>query len=191
MRKIINFNEKWAFSKEATQIPTEVSSKWNFVNLPHTWNAIDGQDGGNDYYRGTGYYAKRLDKMDLPEADRYYLEVLGANSSADVYVNGSLLAHHDGGYSTWRVDITDVLERDNLFVIAVDNASNDRVYPQVVDFTFYGGLYRGVNIIAVKESHFDLEYFGGPGIKAPIIFTSISTAPIPLLLPWVLLVSML
>ena len=175
MRQIIEFNEKWAFSKEATQIPTEISSKWNFVNLPHTWNGIDGQDGGNDYYRGTGYYAKRLDKMELPEADCYYLEILGANSSADVYVNGKHLAHHDGGYSTWRVDVTDALERDNLFVITVDNTQNDRVYPQVADFTFYGGLYRGVNIIAVKESHFDLEYFGGPGIKVTPVVKSVDS----------------
>ena len=164
MRKIYNFNAKWAFSKEATAIPTEISSKWNFVNLPHTWNAIDGQDGGNDYYRGTAYYAKALDKMDLPTADRYYLEINGANSSADVYLNGKRLAHHDGGYSTWRVDITDTLERDNLFVIAVDNSANDRTYPQVADFTFYGGLYRDVNIICVNETHFDLEYFGGKGL---------------------------
>ena len=170
MRQVINFNAKWAFSKEAVSVPTEVSSKWNFVNLPHCWNAIDGQDGGNDYYRGTAYYAKTLDKMDLPTADRYYLELRGANSSADVYVNGKHLAHHDGGYSTWRVDITDALERDNLFVVAVDNAANDKVYPQVADFTFYGGLYRDVNIIAVSESHFDLEYYGGPGIKVtPIV----------------------
>ena len=164
MRTVYNFNAKWAFSKEAAAVPTEISSKWNFVNLPHSWNAIDGQDGGNDYYRGTAYYAKALDKMDLPEADRYYLEINGANSSADVYLNGKNLAHHDGGYSTWRVDITDALERENLFVIAVDNSANDRVYPQVADFTFYGGLYRDVNIICVNESHFDLEYYGGPGI---------------------------
>ena len=164
MRTVYNFNAKWAFSKEAAAVPTEISSKWNFVNLPHSWNAIDGQDGGNDYYRGTAYYAKPLDKMDLPEADRYYLEINGANSSADVYLNGKNLAHHDGGYSTWRVDITDALERENLFVIAVDNSANDRVYPQVADFTFYGGLYRDVNIICVNESHFDLEYYGGPGI---------------------------
>ena len=164
MRKIYNFNAKWAFSKEAAAIPTEISSKWNFVNLPHSWNAIDGQDGGNDYYRGTAYYAKALDKMDLPEADRYFLEINGANSSADVYLNGKKLAHHDGGYSTWRVDITDALERDNIFVIAVDNSANDRVYPQVADFTFYGGLYRDVNIVCVNETHFDLEYFGGKGL---------------------------
>ena len=165
MREIINLNYKWAFSKEASEVPTEISSKWNFVNLPHSWNAIDGQDGGSDYYRGTAYYAKQLDKMDLPKADRYYLEICGANSSADVYLNGKHLAHHDGGYSTWRMDVTDDLQRDNLLVIAVDNAANDRVYPQTADFTFYGGLYRNVNLIAVNESHFDLDYYGGPGIK--------------------------
>src|SRR5699024_8652788 len=138
---------------------------WNWVNLPHTWNAIDGQDGDNDYYRGTCYYAKNLNKMDLPQADRYYLEIQGANSSADVYLNGVHLAHHDGGYSNWRVDITYNLSYDNLFVIAVDNAANDKVYPQVADFTFYGGLYRDLNIICVSESHFDLDYFGSPGLK--------------------------
>ncbi len=165
MRSVINFNHKWAFSKEAVGVPAEVSSKWNFVNLPHSWNAIDGQDGGNDYYRGTAYYAKSFSKFDLPDAQCYYLELCGANSSADVYLNGQNLAHHDGGYSTWRVNLTDYLQNDNLLVIAVDNAPNDRVYPQVADFTFYGGLYRDVNIIAVPASHFDLDYYGGPGIK--------------------------
>ena len=165
MRSIVNINQKWAFSKEATQVPAEVSSKWNFVNLPHSWNAIDGQDGANDYYRGTAYYAKKLEKADLPEADRYYLELRGANASADVYVNGKHLAHHDGGYSTWRVDMTQELNQENLLVIAVDNSANETVYPQVADFTFYGGLYRDVNIICVPESHFDLDHWGGPGIK--------------------------
>ena len=164
MRNIINFNAKWAFTKLATEIPTEISKKWCFVNLPHCWNAIDGQDGDNDYYRGTAYYAKTLNKSDLPEADRYYLEIRGANSSADVYLNGKCLAHHDGGYSTWRVDLTDSLEAVNILTIAVDNSANDRVYPQMADFTFYGGIYRDVNIICVNESHFDLDYYGGPGI---------------------------
>ena len=165
MRTIYNFDHKWAFTKMATEVPAEMPKLWDFVNLPHTWNAIDGQDGGNDYYRGKCYYAKTLDKMDLPVADRYYLEVKAANSSADAYLNGKHIAHHDGGYSIWRVDITDYLERDNLFVIAVDNAPNDRVYPQVADFTFYGGLYRGVNIVCVQNTHFDLDYYGTPGLK--------------------------
>lgn len=164
MRQIYNFNAKWAFSKDVTSVPGAMPEKWYWVNIPHTWNAIDGQDGGNDYYRGTCYYANKLNKNELPEADKYYLEFKGANASADVYVNGKKLAHHDGGYSTWRVDITEVLEQENLFVVAVDNSINEIVYPQVADFTFYGGLYRDVNIIAVNNSHFDLEYYGGPGI---------------------------
>ena len=173
MRQIVNLNRKWAFSKEATAVPTEVCNKWNFVNLPHSWNAIDGQDGGNDYYRGTAYYAKEIEKYDLPEADRYFLEIKGANSSADLYVNGKHLAHHDGGYSTWRVDVTEHIEVKTLFVFAVDNTANDKVYPQVADFTFYGGLYRDVNLIAVSESHFDLEYYGAPGIKITPVFVMI------------------
>ena len=165
MRTVLNFNKKWAFTKNADAVPATMPERWDWVNIPHSWNAIDGQDGDNDFYRGTCYYAKSLQKMNLPEADQYYLEINGANSSADVYVNGKHMAHHDGGYSTWRVNITDVLEAMNLIVIAVDNSANETVYPQLADFTFYGGIYRDVNIIAVSESHFDLDYYGGPGIK--------------------------
>lgn len=165
MRQILNFNTKWAFSKEADSVPERMPERWYWVNLPHTWNAIDGQDGGNDLYRGTAFYAKELEKSEFPEADLYYLELCGANSSASVYVNGRKLASHDGGYSTWRVNITDALKAKNLIVIEVDNSVNDTVYPQHADFTFYGGLYRNVNILAVSSSHFDLDYFGGPGIQ--------------------------
>ena len=164
MRQVLNLNYKWAFTKEAGEVPTSIPASWNWVNLPHTWNNIDGQDGGNDYYRGTCFYAKKLEKTDLPECDQYYLEFQGANASADVYVNGKKLASHDGGYSTWRVNVTDALEADNLIVVAVENGINERVYPQQADFTFYGGLYRDVNLICVNNSHFDLDYFGGPGI---------------------------
>ena len=170
MRTVFNLNATWAFSKEVTSLPAQFPAEWEQVNLPHSWNAIDGQDGGNDYFRGTGYYAKNLSKADLPQADRYYLEIRGANSSADVYIGGKHMAHHDGGYSTWRVDITNELSEDNLLVIAVDNSPSDRVYPQMADFTFYGGLYRDVNIVCVNESHFDLDYYGTPGIKVtPVV----------------------
>ncbi|MBR4087487.1 MAG: glycoside hydrolase family 2 protein, partial [Clostridia bacterium] len=165
MRTIVNLNRKWAFGKGESAVPAAIPANWNFVNLPHSWNAIDGQDGDNDYFRGSCVYAKTIDKMDLPEAARYYLEIKGANSSAEVYLNGKKLATHHGGYSTWRVDLTDALEAMNLLAIVVDNAANETVYPQMADFTFYGGLYRDVNLICVPESHFDLDYFGGPGLK--------------------------
>ena len=163
MRTIINLNQNWSFAKTA-EIPAQLNPEWELVNVPHSWNAVDGQDGGADYFRGTCQYAKTFTKAELPVADRYYLEINGANSSADVTLNGKALAHHDGGYSTWRVDLTETLEDENLLVISVDNASNNTVYPQVADFTFYGGLYRNVNLICVSESHFDLDYYGGPGI---------------------------
>ena len=164
MRSIVNLNENWLFAKTA-EVPAQLNTEWEQVNVPHCWNAVDGQDGGADYFRGTCQYAKKIAKSELPAADRYFLEINGANSSADVTLNGKHLAHHDGGYSTWRVDLTEALEEENLLVVSVDNAPNSTVYPQVADFTFYGGLYRNVNLICVKESHFDLSYYGTPGIK--------------------------
>lgn len=170
MREYRNLNTGWAFSKEAESVPETMPKDWDRVDLPHCWNAVDGQDGGDDYYRGTCYYAKELFRSDLPRNQQYYLELQGANSSADVYVNGKKLAHHDGGYSAWRVNLTDSLTEKNLLVIAVDNSKNRRVYPQLADFTFYGGIYRSISLIAVEESHFDLDCFGGPGIKVtPVI----------------------
>ena len=166
MRSILNINQNWGFLKDAKEVPSTLPADWEVVNVPHSWNAIDGMDGGADYFRGTCHYAKVIKRNELPEADRYYLEINGANSSADVYVNGVKKAHHDGGYSTWRVELTSDLKdaEEALLVIAVDNAANDTVYPQVADFTFYGGIYRDVNIVCVAESHFDLEYFGGKGL---------------------------
>ncbi len=163
MRNIISLNADWVFNKQ-TDIPATLPNDWEAVNLPHSWNAIDGQDGDNDYFRGTAIYAKALNKADLPEAAEYYLEIRGANSSADVYLNGEKLAHHDGGYSTWRVNLTAALKKENLLAIAVDNSPNETVYPQMADFTFYGGLYRDINLICVADSHFDLDYYGAPGI---------------------------
>ncbi|MBE6971797.1 MAG: glycoside hydrolase family 2 protein [Ruminococcaceae bacterium] len=163
MRNVLNFNTNWTFAKQA-EVPAALCADWEKVDLPHSWNSVDGQDGGNDYFRGTCQYAKSFAKADLPEAARYYLEIRGANSSADVTLNGVKLAHHDGGYSTWRVELTETLQAENLLVISVDNAANEIVYPQMADFTFYGGLYRDVNIVCVSDSHFDLDYYGGPGI---------------------------
>ncbi|MGN1399546.1 MAG: glycoside hydrolase family 2 TIM barrel-domain containing protein [Erysipelotrichaceae bacterium] len=165
IRRIINLNSDWFFTKEMKNLPSQESSGWQKVDLPHTWNNQDGQDGGNDYYRGKCRYAKKFLKSDLPVYQQYYLEIQGANSSADVYLNDKYCGHHDGGYSTWRINLTDYLQEENRLVIAVDNSANDQVYPQSADFTFYGGLYRNVNLICVGTSHFDLDNYGGPAIK--------------------------
>lgn len=163
MRKITNINSGWLFSKDAEKVPNVLPDNWQEVDLPHTWNGDDGQDGGNDYYRGTCYYAKELDGSLFDDGKVCYLEFRGVNSTAEIFFNGEKLTTHHGGYSTFRVK-TPQVKSTNLLVVAADNSPNDFVYPQVADFTFYGGIYRGVNLITVEENHFDLDYYGAPGI---------------------------
>lgn len=124
------------------------------VALPHTWNALDGQDGGNDYWRGIGTYT-----IELPnptEGKKQYIEFQGANHVATVYCNGKELGTHKGGFSTFRYDLTRSMKPEgNVLTVVVTNGVSD-VYPQSADFTFYGGLYRDVNFIEVNKAHFDL-----------------------------------
>ena len=161
MRNTVNLNSDWLFIKDTSDITRRDGE---VVSLPHTWNATDGQDGGNDYFRGACLYTKTLNRSALPISDLYYLEFCGVNSSADVYVAGEKVAHHDGGYSTWRVDITKYLTDETEIAVVADNSPNEEVYPQMADFTFYGGIYRDVNLICVSSSHFDLDYYGGTGL---------------------------
>lgn len=156
MRTITNINKNWRFTKQG---------ETTTVDLPHTWNAIDGQDGGDDYWRGQATYAKTL-TVSKDSSLCYFLECRGCGISADVALNGVTLAHHDGGYSTFRVELTDGLrDGDNELVITADNSVNDRVYPQKADFTFYGGLYRDVYLITVPKTHFELVKDGTPGLR--------------------------
>lgn len=161
MRNVLSFNEGWTlfFPKHERE-----SQK---VNLPHTWNAIDGMDGDGSYLRTTGIYSRTFLAPSQPlENGRLYLEVLAASLSAKVTVNGQLATVHEGGFSTFRCDITDLCkEEENELRIEVSNEDTPSMYPASADFTFYGGLYRGVNLISVPDSHFDLDYYGGPGIK--------------------------
>lgn len=162
MRNIKNINENWVFVKEKEK---EKST----VNLPHTWNGIDGQDGGNDYYRGKCTYIKEIAKADMPQGEEIYLQLDGVNSSAFVYFNSKLVCTHHGGYSTFRVKLENIKD-NNEIKIEADNSPNDFVYPQQADFTFYGGIYRDVTLIGVEKNHFDLDYYGAPGIQiTPIV----------------------
>lgn len=158
MRNSISLNPNWKFSiKDQPAIE---------VNIPHTWNAIDGQDGGNDYYRGIGTYEKTFAKPDFDaNTQDVYLEFCGVNATATVLLNGQKVASHDGGYSTFRANVTALLQEENDLRIAVDNTVNTRVYPQKADFTFYGGIYRDVNLLVVSKNHFELDYYGMSGMQ--------------------------
>ena len=167
MRNIINLNQGWKFIQKDAGLPSVLPEDWQSVDLPHTWNAIDGHDGNGSYDRGSYWYARNFETPKQPLAGgRVYVEVLAAGQQATVYVNGEKVTYHEGGYSRFRADITDLCRTDgseNLLVINCSNEYKDSVYPQTADFTFYGGLYRGVNLISVPDAHFDLDYYGGPG----------------------------
>ena len=165
MSKTILLNQNWIFSKEGHDEP---------VTLPHTWNAVDGQDGGNDYYRGTCSYTTVLPDIVLPENGRAVLQFDAVAMTAEVYLNEQKLAEHKGGYSAFCVDITDALRNgSNLLRVNVDNSDNDTVYPQKADFTFYGGIYRDVTLHVVPAAHFALAENGAVPVRVTPIVTDL------------------
>ena len=158
MREITKIMKGWEFTGPDGTTTT--------VDLPHTWNARDGQDGGNDYWRGTCIYRTHFAAPQFNTAShQVWIQFDGVNASAHVVLNGSPVCNHDGGYSTFRANITELLRDENELTVEVDNSKNDRVYPQKADFTFYGGICRDVSLMVVSKNHFTLDYFGGPGIR--------------------------
>ena len=157
MRQVILFNNDWLF-----QMPGEEPVK---LNLPHTWNGVDGQDGGDNYKRCKCTYTKTFKKPDFKVGERVKLEFKGVNSEGEVLLNGKLLTVHAGGYSTFIVDITDHLLDDNTLVVNVDNSKTEEVYPQTADFTFYGGIYRDVNLLILPKNHFEFLKDSSPALK--------------------------
>lgn len=156
MRREESLNRGWTFYKEGTAEP---------VDLPHTWNAPDGTDGGDDYYRGSCYYEREFEAPAREPGEQVYLEFAGVNAQSFVSVNGFAVGTHKGGYSAFRCNITHVLKEKNLLEVVVDNSPSDEIYPQKADFTFYGGIYRDVKLVVVPPVHFAMEDFGGPGVK--------------------------
>lgn len=156
MRRLIGMNLGWQF--------TGMDGQSVSVDLPHTWNAVDGQDGGDDYRRGACVYRRRFP---MPECagQEVWVEFAGVNASASVVLNGQPVTAHDGGYSTFRAEITHLLAAENELTVTVDNGKNNRVYPQKADFTFYGGIYRDVNLILVSREHFALDDLGSSGVR--------------------------
>ncbi len=158
MRQKIDLMTGWQF--------TDLSGQTVTLNLPHTWNNVDGQDGGNDYKRGSCTYQLAFPAPAFDAATQeVWLEFDGVNSSAKVSLNGEDVCTHEGGYSTFRANITALLKDGNALTVVADNSVNDTVYPQKADFTFYGGIYRGVRLLVVNKAHFALDFLGSCGIR--------------------------
>ncbi|MBR4209144.1 MAG: DUF4982 domain-containing protein [Lachnospiraceae bacterium] len=158
MRRTCFLSENWTFEKPGEKpVP---------VTLPHTWNNIDGQDGGNDYLRCTCTYRVNFDAPSFdPASECVRLSFDGVGISAKVSVNGEPVATHEGGYSRFTADITQALAGKNELVVEADNSVNDRIYPQKADFTFYGGIYRAVELQVVPKTRFDGGKYAGRGLR--------------------------
>ena len=157
MRKVILFNENWQF-----EMPGEEPVK---VNVPHTWNGIDGQDGGDNYKRYKCTYRKNFEGLKINEGERVIIQFDGVNAESEVFINGELVSVHAGGYSTFTVDITDKMKEQNELVVTADNSKTEKVYPQTADFTFYGGIYRDVKLIVLPKNHFNFMKDSSPCLK--------------------------
>src|ERR1700683_4597788 len=125
-RELLSLDRGWRFlaGEDPRAAETGLDDRsWQPVDLPHTWNALDGQDGGGDYRRGAGWYRRHLVLDGSYSGRRLYLQFDGASLMADVYVNGIHLGNHKGGFARFRFDATEAvrLGADNVVAVRVDN----------------------------------------------------------------------
>jgi beta-galactosidase len=168
-REDINLDAGWRFIRQdvaGAQTNGFDDSTWTLLNLPHTWNNLDGQDGGNDYYRGIGWYRRHYMVSTNEAGRRLFLKFDGANIVSDVYVNGNFVGEHQGGFAAFVFDVTPYVNvgGDNVIAVKVNNASNSNIPPLSADFTFFGGIYRDAHLLATDPVHISPLDYGSPGV---------------------------
>lgn len=163
-RKTISINQNWYFSKDPNA-KGSASLKYALVNIPHTWNVFDVLDDEPGYYRGVGYYKKKLNLQPAWRDKKIYLDFGAANQETEVYLNGRKIGSHIGGYTGFTI-VLDQLKFDGTdeLVVKVDNSFNESIPPLTGDFTFFGGLYRNVSLIIVDQAHFADQLYGTNGV---------------------------
>lgn len=139
---------------------------WRAITLPHTWNRSDGQDGGNNYHRGPSCYRRTLDIPNDWRGKRLFLRFGAANTVADVYINGRHWGQHRGGFAAFCFEITSAVTfgAENELLVQVNNQHFDDVPPWSADFTFFGGLYRDVELLVTEPICISLLDFASPGV---------------------------
>jgi beta-galactosidase len=174
-------NTEWRFLRSdasGAQATAFNDASWTAVTLPHTWNATDGQDGGNNYYRGIGWYRRHYTPPATATGKRIYVQFDAANIVADVYVNGTALGQHRGGFSRFRFDATAAMTvaADNVIAVKVSNAAVTDVPPLDADFTFFGGLYRDAHLLITDNVHIDTEDSASSGVYLDTTAVSATSA---------------
>lgn len=177
LRFVENINKGWQFQRGNIEDAHSVEfddSKWENINLPHTWNIDDhfdhrGVDDGLDitlsYYRGPAWYRKEI--IIPKDSRRIFLFFEGANKVTKVYLNGQEVGKHIGGYTNFEFDITDYIKygQSNLIAVWVDNSYHYDIPPQSADYTMYGGIYRDVYLIEKNPVYIDYILIKTPQVS--------------------------
>ncbi len=167
-RVSVDLNPGWRFfagDETNASEPGFDDRAWQGISLPHTWNAFDGQDGGNNYRRGAGWYRRTFTLDPALAGKRLYLQFDGASLKADVYVNGRHLGTHLGGFARFRFDATEVLRPgENHLAVRVDNSAHLHIIPMEGDFTLFGGLYRSVSLLATDAVQVSTTDYASDGV---------------------------
>jgi beta-galactosidase len=169
LRNRVDLNTGWKFNKGDVAGAEQAGfndAAWSSVSTPHTWNAADGSDGGSNYYRGIGWYRRHYTVPSAYAGKQLYLQFAGANQVADVWVNGTYLGKHSGGYARFRFNATAAFHvgQDNVIAVKVNNADNNDIAPQSADYSFDGGIYRNVSFWAVDPVQIRMLDYAGPGV---------------------------
>ncbi|HEY5585747.1 MAG TPA: glycoside hydrolase family 2 TIM barrel-domain containing protein [Ruminiclostridium sp.] len=175
-REVLNLSNSWKFYKgilNGSEKEVFDDTKWDSIDLPHTWNNLDGQDGGGDFYRGDGWYRKHFTVNECQFGKKVYVQFDGICQVSDVYVNGKHIGQHIGSFATFRYDITSLLRfgEDNIIAVKANNERSGGIAPyQIgnqdlwVDFTMFGGIYREVHLLITDKLQIDPLFFGSCGV---------------------------
>ncbi len=168
IRHIETLNDAWLFHKGPVTNPFNASYTvaWENVTLPHSWNTEDILDDEEGYYRGDGWYKRTVVIPQIYENQQVFLHFEAANQVTTLYVNGKTVGEaHIGGYTSFSKAITKALRPGaNVIAIKVNNAHHDEIVPQAADFSFYGGIYRDLQLIITKPVHFEVANLGANAI---------------------------
>lgn len=159
-REIYPLNDGWQFFF----LNENDSEKARIVTLPHTWN--NNPMAGSRFNETTGTY---LNEIFIPHewrSKRLFLKFHGANTVANLLVNGYHIGEHKGGSTAFVFEITDRIRvgTNNTIQVIVSNTHRSDVLPVSTDLNLYGGLYRDVELIVTDKAAISPLYYGSEGV---------------------------
>ncbi|MFW5973257.1 MAG: glycoside hydrolase family 2 protein [Bacteroidota bacterium] len=122
----------------------------DLLHVPGDWNS---QREDLLLYEGTIWYRRTFD-YDLPPGQRLFIHFGGANYETRAWLNGEPLGEHEGGFTPFNFEATDLLRSgNNSLVVMVDNKRRaDAVPTNNFDWWNYGGITRSVHLVETPST---------------------------------------